>query len=203
MTSKFLSGIGVALLLLVLAPFWQGCGLDPPTKETPPPPLPRWPTESPQDVLDNMKHAYNQMDYEWYYRIILDGFTFVFNEDDVENYPGEVPPSGIWGKADDIVSAEHMLDRNFVPSEHPEQAIDNLQLDLAISGELVESNLIGAPEGTLQGFVTVDLKVATVGNIDYLVNSRPEFYFAPGIFVVGDDTTHIWGIWQIRDAPYE
>jgi hypothetical protein len=189
--------------MVFLAPFWQGCGLDPPKKPIPPPPLPPFPPESPQDVIDNMEYAYNQMDYERYQPLILDGFIFVFNQEDVENFPDDIPPSGVWGQSEELTSAEHMLDPNFIPEDDPDLKIDNMQLELQFSGQPEPTNLQGAPPEALEAFVTFDLRVDTVGETDYLVNSRPEFYFAhAGTLIAGTDTTYTWGIWQISDAPF-
>ena len=200
MTRKVLPGIGVALLLVFLMPFWQGCGLDPPSEPPKEVPLPPWPPESPQDVIDNMEYAYNQMDYERYEPLFLDDFTFVFEESDI-GIPG-IPPDGLWGKTDELESARHMLDLNFTPSD-PDNKIDNMQLELQFSGDLIPSNYVDAPDEALMGFVTFDLRVNTVGVNIYLVNSRPDFYFAhKDTISAGTDTTFIWGLWLIEDAPF-
>jgi hypothetical protein len=199
---KALPALGIALILVFLAPFWQGCGLDPPPKPPIPVPEPPFPPESPQDVIDNMEYAYNQMEYDRYFELIHLDFTFVFNEDDVKNFPDDIPASGVWGQPEEVLSAEHMLDQNFVPEDAPELAIDNLQLDLLFSGDPVLSNLQGVPEGTMEGYVTFDLLVTTVGDIDYSVKSRPLFYFVPGEDEVDGKTITRWWIWSIEDAPF-
>jgi hypothetical protein len=188
---------------LFVATSWLGCGLDPETKPLPPPPEPNFPPESPLDVIENMEYAYNQMDYEWYWPLLHEEFVFEFNEDDVLLYPDDIPPEGVWGKTAEMTSAEHMLDRNFVPADYPERAIDNIELELDFSGDPVLSNLEGAPEGTMEAFVTFDLRVTTVGEIDYWVNSRPLFYFTPLPDEVDGEAITRWYIWYIQDAPFD
>lgn len=193
--------MGMALVLIFLAPFWQGCGLSPDEGKTPPPILPNWPAENPQDVIDNLIYAYNQMDYERYWPLFHEQFTFIFEPNDI-GAPG-VPPSGVWGYSDEITTANHMMDINFVPS-NPTDKIDNMQLEVHFSGDPEPSNRQLAPKEALETFVTFDLKVETVGDVTYLVNSRPQFVFSHVDTTVAEgDTTFIWGLWLIEDAPYE
>jgi hypothetical protein len=96
-----------------------------------------------------------------------------------------------------------MLDANFVPEGFPERAIDNIQLELNFSGNPVPTNLEGAPEGTLEAYVTFDLRVTTVGAIDYWVNSRPLFFFTPLPDEVDGEAITRYYIWYIQDAPFD
>jgi len=201
-TRKYFIGFASAALALALSTLWLGCGLNPEEKPIPPPVLPNWPALNAQDVLDNMAYAYNQMDYERYYPLIDDRFTFEFNEEDINAYPDQIPPEGVWGQSEELVSAEHMLNRDYIPP-NPADKIDNLELDMQFSGEPEPTNMQGAPPGTLEGFVTFDLRVQTAGGTVYLVHSRPLFFFAPsGTLVTGVDTTFVWRIWHIKDAPF-
>jgi len=193
-----LAGIVIFLAFAVLV---QGCGIfnpdpSPPKKE----PLPPWPPDSPSAVIANMEYAYNKFDYERYGPLIRDDFTFIFNQDDVTKYPGQVPSEGWWDDGAEKESSKNMLDANYEPSD-PLYKIDNMQLVVKLSGELRPSNLETAPEGTLEGYVTFDLSVETVGGaLTLLVHSRPLFYFAPD--VPGADKK-IWRLWKIEDAPFD
>jgi len=184
---------------LAFAVMSQGCGIfdpdDEPPKEEPLPPLP---PDSPQAVIDNMEHAYKNFDYERYLPLIRDDFVFIFNEDDIEKFPDDIPPEGWWGAPEELLSAEHMLDRNYEPSD-PIYKIDSMTLLVQLSGDLLPSNQQGAPEGTLESYVTFDLTVAAnQGQLDLLVKSRPLFFFAPD-----DSTEKVWRLWKIQDAPFQ
>lgn len=158
---------------------------------------------SPEIVLQDLEAAYNEMNYEYFFPLILDDFIFVFNADDVKNFPDEIPPDGVWGKSDELMAHEHMLDTSYVPPGHPDHQVKRMMLEVGLSGSLKPTSLVGAPPGTLEGFVTFDLRVVTTGSLDYLVNSRPLFYFSPaGSSITAADTTVYWGIWQIVDAPF-
>jgi hypothetical protein len=158
---------------------------------------------SPENVLHNFEAAYDEMDYEHFWPLIHNDFTFIFVDNDIDIFPDDIPASGVWGKPEELLAHEHMLNPNYVPEEYPELKIANLALDLEFSGDLKACNLEGAPAGTLEGFVTLDLFVTTVGEIDYLVRSRPRFYFAhAGSSIAGADTTIYWRIWRIEDAPF-
>jgi hypothetical protein len=147
-----------------------------------------------------MEYAYNHFDYERYEPLIREDFTFVFNQDDIEKYPGQVPSDGWWDDGAEKESAKNMLDANFEPTD-PTYKIDSIQLVVKLSGDLRESNLEGAPEGTLEGYVTFDLSVDTSGGaLTLLVQSRPLFYFTPDEPNAADK---IWRLWKIEDAPFD
>jgi hypothetical protein len=153
---------------------------------------------SPENVLFNFATAYKEMDYAHFAPLIGNGYTFIFNEDDIQNYPDDIPPSGIWGKSQELQTHSNMLDTAYVPPDEPQLDIDRMLLELAFSGELSPCNLEGAPAGTVEGFVTFDWRVVTKGDIDYYVKSRPRFYFTPD----STKTPVTWSIWRIEDAPF-
>ena len=191
MPARILIAAALSVFLFLLAP---GCGDD--DGGFKPEDIFRELT-SPEDVLHNFEAAYNEMDYGHYAALIRDDFTFVFLDGDLGS-PG-VPPSGVWGKADELHTHQNMLDTAYTPPAEPQTKIENMQLELAISGELKVSNLDGAPAGTLEGLVTFDLQLNTVGEIIYLVNSRPLFYFVPN----DPDSARAWQIWKIEDAGWD
>jgi hypothetical protein len=192
---------GVLLLVFALAVALQGCDIFSPPKDKPKPdPVPPMPALSPQDVIDNIEYAYNHFEYEERYQpLIRSDFVFLFDPNDVGVYPG-VPQDGWWGQPEELESAEHMLDQNYEPSD-PTFKINNMELLIQLSGKLEDSNLQGAPEGTVEGYVTFDLRVeAGDGAKTLLVHSRPLFFFSP------DDPNaeqKTWRLWQIKDAPYD
>jgi hypothetical protein len=191
----------ILLVALALAYGLQGCGIFNPEKGGhKPDPLPPMPPMSPQDVIDNMAYAYNHFEYEQNYEpLIRSDFTFIFNEDDVTKYPDTIPQEGWWGAPEEMMSARHMLDKNFVP-EDPRYTIDSIQLLLKM-GDLEPSNLQGVPKGTLEAYVAFDLEVqASGGALTVQVQSRPLFFFTP------DDSTSgqgPWRLWKIKDGPYD
>jgi hypothetical protein len=170
-----------------------GCGDDDggvkPVQEVPAP-------TSPENVLLIMAAAYNEMDYERYWPLIHDQFTFVFNEEDMAHYPDDIPPSGVWGKSAELQAHEHLLDPNYVPEGNPGMAVRSMTLAVEIYGEIQPTHLAGAPEGTVEADVTFDLRVSTVDEINYLVNSKPLFYFVP---ITGQSEVR-WYIWYIADG---
>jgi hypothetical protein len=151
---------------------------------------------SPENVLFNFETAYNEMDYDHFRPLIRDDYLFFFAEDDL-GMPG-VPWAGLWGKSEELQTHHNMLDTAYVPQDDPQLEIDKLSLELAVSGELQPCPLEGAPQGTVEGFVTFDWFVSTVGDIDYYVQSRPRFYFTPD----STKTPVTWSIWRIEDAPF-
>jgi hypothetical protein len=152
---------------------------------------------SPENVIYNFALSFDKMNYDKFAPLIHEDFTHVFTEDDVHNYPGYIPQDGIWGKAEFLSAVEIML----TPEQYscPDYLeADNVSLDLAFSGDPAVTSEEGVPPGTIKGFVTLDLRVNTVGTTDYLVNSRPAFYFAP-------DSTSMpvrYYLWRIDDAPF-
>jgi hypothetical protein len=92
-----------------------------------------------------------------------------------------------------------MLNPEFQP-EDPLYKIDSMELVIQLSGQLRETNLQNAPEGTLESYVNFDLNVeAGAGNLTLLVHSRPLFYFAPD---EADAENKIWRIWKIVDGEF-
>ena len=201
MKRKGLDPVVILMALLFFAVAWQGCGIFDPDEEPPVvTPLPPMPPDSPQAVIDNMVYAYKNFDYERYQPLIRDDFVFIFNDDDVEKFPDQIPEEGWWGAPEELLSAEHMLDRNFEPTD-PTYKIDSMTLLIQLSGDLLPSNQQGAPEGTLEAYVTFDLTVdANQGQLDLLVRSRPLFFFAPDD---ADAEQKIWRLWKITDAPFD
>jgi len=152
---------------------------------------------SPENVLFNFAAAYSEMDYEHFRPLIRTDYVFLFNPQDF-GLPG-IPHSGIWGRSEELQTHQHMLDTAYVPQDDPELRIEAMNLELALSGEPSPSSQLGAPEGTVEGFVVFDWRVTTVGEIDFYVGSRPRFFFAPD----STKTPVTWSIWRIEDAPFE
>lgn len=157
--------------------------------------LPGYP-DSPQAVTDNFEYAFDQMDIERIIWITHDDFTFVFEPADLGE-PG-IPPDGVMGREQFLDALRCMLDVNFVPND-PSEKLDNLTMETEISGDTEPSGIEGAPPGTVEAYVAIDLIIETVGGLTYLVNSRPEFFFAPD----STKTPVFWEIWRIVDTPFE
>ncbi len=80
----------------------------------PPPRVPFKPLKEKDDVLFNLRKAYNERNLQQYERL-LDlnfGFTFFFSPEDVE--AGTVQ-SANWGRGDELSATGHMFDPNFDP----------------------------------------------------------------------------------------
>jgi hypothetical protein len=197
-----LSGFALMLLVVVLTPWWQGCGLDPPKKPQPPIELPVFPPESPEDVLKNMVYSYNYFDPERYSALLDDEFQFFIWSGDQGSIPGDLAPEGYWVRGIEVDIADNMMDPNFIPTDYesgnpaPELQIDRMQMELTFSGDMDTTNLEGAPDGTLQSYVNFDLQVTTRGTVIYVVHSRPLFYFTPN--EEGEKVT--WTIWRVDDG---
>jgi hypothetical protein len=188
----------VAALVFVSLQVCAGCGNDvgfykPSVGEDPFLPL-----TSPENVLHNLALSYNLRDCEHFGELLCDGFVFVFNQDDVERYPDRIPHEGFWGRDEERAATCHMFDVNWNPGD-PSYKADDIELYLQLSGTLVQSNFDGAPEGTLEGFATLDLKIEAGGGwMTLLVQSRPRFYFAPH----NTKGTTLWCLWRCEDAPF-
>jgi hypothetical protein len=188
---------GILLALVAFAVVWGGCVFSPDDGERKPDPLPPLPADSPQAVLANMRVAYNRFNYDRYQPLIREDFTFVFNPADVQGSQGEIPE--FWTQGPELASAKNMLNPEFQP-EDPLYKIDSMELVIQLSGQLRETNLQNAPEGTLESYVNFDLNVeAGAGNLTLLVHSRPLFYFAPD---EADAENKIWRIWKIVDGEF-
>jgi hypothetical protein len=144
------------------------------------------------------------MDFGHFFPLICDEFLFVFAPGDLSQYPDDIPPAGVWGRAEELEANSHLLDKGYLPGGDPGLEITYMELELGLSGELRECNLVAAPPEALEGFVTFDLRVETAGGVTYLVNTRPEFFFAhAGTSIAATDTTYYWCIWQVYDSPFE
>jgi hypothetical protein len=188
--------IGIALLVIAALPL-SGCELDDGIIKPPPRLYPHDPT-SPQYVVDNLVYGFNQFDVERIGSILHDDFKFIFDAEDVEKFPDDVPKDGEWNREEFLTALENMLDLNFVP-ERPSQKVDDLRMKIEFAGKPEPTNLEGAPRGTLEGYVTVDMKVYVTGGEDCVVKSRPEFYYVPD----STRTPVSWKLWRIVDAPFQ
>ena len=157
------------------------------------------PLTSPENVLHNLALSYSLMDCEHFQALLCEDFVFVFNPDDVESYPDLLPPEGFWGYSDELEATCRMLDPNFVPTD-PTLKVDRIELHLQLSGPLQPTNLEGAPDGTLEGYVLLDLCIeAGGGSLTLLVRSRPLFYFAPDF----TQNPALWCLWRCEDSPFD
>ncbi len=192
----------VSLLALAVGLGPQGCGLSPEKDEPAPVPLPTFPPQDPEDVLENMDYAYENFEYEKYQPLLHPSFHFVIDEDDLDEISSDLyNEQGIWFIETELELARNMLNRNFVPSENADLQIESMELVIDFSTEPEPSNLEDAPENTLEAFVNFDLRVRTVGDRTLDVRSRPIFYFLPDT-VVAQDSTFTMTIWRIEDAPH-
>lgn len=174
----------------------SGCGDDIEIYK-PPPYSPYLALTSPENVIHNLAEAYNNRNCERVEELLCDEFVFVFNEDDVWNYH-EVPDEGWWGYSDEVLATNKMLDRDHEPAD-PQYKIDEIEIALELSGQLTPYNDEGAPNGTLEGYVTLELTAeAGGGTMTLRVHTRPLFFFAP-------DSTQSpvsWCLWRCEDGPF-
>ncbi len=155
--------------------------------------------------MENVKYSYEQFYYDRYWPLIHQEFQFFIWSGDAGGTPGDLAPEGYWNRTVEIGLAEHMMDRNFVPTDPLTQQldydkqIDSMQMEWSFSDPgPVPSNLEGAPAHTLEAFVNFDLQVDCVGETDFAVTSRPKFYFIPADSTVPQPWT--WTIWRIDDG---
>jgi hypothetical protein len=184
----------LATLCLIVCLLVAGCGDDDGNYK---PVDPYRSITSPENVIYNFALSFNKMNHAKFAPLIHEDFTYEFTEEDLQNLPGRVPQDGIWGKAEFLSAVDKMLS----PGKYScsgQIEVDNLLLELAFSGNPEAAGEEGAPPGTLRGFVTFDLCVDTIGDTDYLVNSRPAFYFAPD----SSSTPVLYHIWRIEDGPF-
>lgn len=152
---------------------------------------------SPENVIHNLAESFNRTDYAHLVPLIHDDFIFTFNDDDALSYPGDIPSDATWSRDEWLDAVERMLDSNYAPCD-PESKIDSMQMELRLSGNLRPANVQEAPPGALEGFVTLDFRIKTVEDTNYLARGRPLFYFTPDSTV----TPVTWQIWRIVDAPF-
>jgi|WetSurMetagenome_2_1015567.scaffolds.fasta_scaffold77516_3 hypothetical protein len=98
-----------SLVLLPLLLMLTGCPFSPDHSTRPPiiPDSPYHARTSISDVLYNLKLSYNEKNIEEYRLLLNDEYTYVFDPKDVGH--NGIPDS--WGKADDILSAEHLFSK--------------------------------------------------------------------------------------------
>jgi hypothetical protein len=159
---------------------------------------PYLPQTSPESVIHNLALSYNLWDCERYEELLHNDFVFIFNQDDVEKYPDQIPPAGHWGYQDEVQATCNLLDKDYEPID-PSYKVDDVRMQMELYGSLEPTVQQGAPEGTLEGYVTLDLAIgANEGQLDLMVTSRPLFFFAP------DDTqsTTTWRIWKCEDSSF-
>jgi len=187
----------VAVIGLAFCLFGTGCGDDigiyrPPKNENP-----YLPQTSPENVLHNLATSYSMRDYAHFHPLIRDDFIFIFTPES-EGGKG-VPPDGIWGCADELQATQHMLDPYYVPEES-EYKVKSIEMILALSSPLQETDLEGAPRGTLKGRAELGMVVTLAkGGSKLLVRSWPLFYFAPD----GTSTSSAWRLWRCIDASFD
>jgi hypothetical protein len=190
--------VKAAVPALVLCLLCAGCGDDGkslgPSKKTDPFP----PLSSPENVLRNLQSSYELGDYDHFAPLIRDDFVFTFYAEDIPVGPGEIPPGGFWGAPEELLAMRSMLDSTSVLSD-PRFKVVDIEMEVALAGALRESNQQGAPKGTLEGYVSLDLEVTVQEDVVFLVRSRPLFFFAPD----SADDPGIWRLWKCQDAPWD
>lgn len=93
------------LLLLNGCPFITDSGGK---KPPPPPPSDYFALTSISNVIANLKKAYPEMNYPEYAKLLHDEFEYVFAPEDVGGQ-NNIPES--WGKADELLSTEHLFSK--------------------------------------------------------------------------------------------
>jgi len=190
--------VTAAVPALVLCLLCAGCGDDGkslgPSKKTDPFP----PLSSPENVLRNLQNSYELGDYDHFAPLIRDDFVFIFYAEDIPVEPGQIPAGGFWGAPEELLAMRSMLDSTSVLSD-PRFKVVDIEMEVALAGALRESNQQGAPKGTLEGYVSLDLEVTVREDVVFLVRSRPLFFFAPD----SADDPRIWRLWKCQDGPWD
>ncbi len=97
-----------SILILPAFLLLAGCPFSPEKKDPvdPPPDSEYLALTSISNVISNLKKSYERMNYPEYSKLLADDFEYVFAPEDVGG-PNNIPES--WGKADELLSAEHMF----------------------------------------------------------------------------------------------
>jgi hypothetical protein len=190
--------IASAILSVALSLCFTGCG-DDDKIVTPPEEVDHFPPlSSPENLLRNLQSCYELRDYDHFAPLIRDDFTFLFNPDDVKAEPDQVPACGWWGAAEELQASHNMFDTTYVPNE-VSYRVTEIEMRVSLAGTLKDSNLQGAPEGTLEGYVFFALEVQAHGDVTFIVRSRPLFFFVPD----SAEDSAPWRLWKCQDAPWE
>jgi hypothetical protein len=157
------------------------------------------PQISPGNVIHNLALSYNLRDGDGFGVLLHEDFVFAFDPDDVRNFPDEIPQQGFWGYPDEVQATCNMFNPDYEPSD-PSYKADDIEIHLQLSGPLEQTAHQGAPEGTLEGYVTLDFTiVAGGGHLNLIVRSRPLFFFAPD----NAQSPTTWRIWKCEDSPFQ
>jgi hypothetical protein len=180
--------IGLAFSLL-----GTGCGDDVEIYQPPKDDSPYLQQTSPENVLHNFATSYSTRDYKGFLPLVREDFTFFFSPDAYGSVG--VPREGFWGYAEELDATQRMFNPFYNPKA-PEFKIQSISMALTLSGPLKETSVEGAPRGTLEAFVALDLRIRCVeDSFVFFVQSRPRFYFAPD----STRTPPVWQLWRCDD----
>ncbi len=189
-------GCALAALLGLLALGIGGCWnpFAPPPGDPPPDPVEWDLRDSPQHVLDNLLKAYEHKDAVHYLDCLAEDFTFLVNEDELEDHP-ELEP-GFWGKAEERVIHEEMLG---------DDGAEDITLTLTQDGDAVR---VDGPEPDdppeWQYNEAVDLRVYVIdqtGPVTLWATAPSMFQFRIDQDQVGPSGETLWEIVLWKDLP--
>ena len=177
----------VAILLFgcgLLAASITGCSDD--KKTNPPPDSHYLAATSPENLLANLKTAYEERNLGEYTKLFHEEFEFVFNPDDVQ---GDNPTPDTWARTEELLSAQNMF---------ADATVERIQLtfnqdDPEEWTELAPGGLKVRMDGT---FLTVTTRNSE-GEPLYLVVQGATHWF----YFLQDSGSSTWRIRRWEDSP--
>ena len=145
---------------------------------------------TPEDVIHNLKTAYEWMNAVEYLDCLSEDFIFYPNEDDVQNPDLNIPPE--WYKTQ---SGNLPL-----PEIKESSCVESITLTLTnVSIEYVEG-LPGDPSDDIYIYVEdVDLRVNLYGGLTYLATADSEYHFRVDIDQQGEEGEIWWEVYLWYD----
>ena len=176
-------------LVLLAVPLLSGCPFSTkPKDDPPPPPIVYKPATSPENLLENLQTAYTNKNIFEYLAIFSGAFTFVFNPDDVEQNPGEIPVS--WGIAEEQFAHEQLFD-------------DSEVFAIALTWSPQDREVSEIPQADTKIVINnIRLTVETLddsgGERTLLAEGDAWFYFIK-TGATTDEGDSLWAVWQWED----
>jgi hypothetical protein len=143
---------------------------------------------SPDDVLTNLRLAYNETEYDKYNALRHEDFEFQFPADEFDLAQ---TANGRWDITRDSLSTERMFEGEQSKDGEVVQSID---LSMVASPIPWSDNVEPEFAGTLRRTYTVRMDVAVSGGTIYQVRGEHEFYVAP--VDVGGETQYRLRFWR-------
>lgn len=179
----------LAVFALTLSGCWNPFAPDPGDPQDPPNADYR-DRLTPEDVIHNIKTAYEWMNAVEYLDCLSEDFIFYPNEDDVQNPDLNIPEE--WYKSNEGNMHENMFAED--------SDVESISLTLTnVSIEYVEG-LPGDPSDDVYIYVEdVDLRVNLYGGLTYLATADSEYHFRVDIDQQGEEGEIWWEVYLWYD----